>query len=63
MSLLCLLTILQIFFRLLILYRDFIKKVLQVDPEKRITASEALDHPYFDSLREKYRVCLRKRQN
>jgi len=26
-----------------------------VDPEKRITANEALDHPYFDSLREKYR--------
>jgi serine/threonine protein kinase len=37
------------------LFLDFIKKVLQVDPEKRITASEALDHPYFDSLREKYR--------
>jgi serine/threonine protein kinase len=37
------------------LFLDFIKKVLQVDPEKRITANEALDHPYFDSLREKYR--------
>jgi serine/threonine protein kinase len=37
------------------LFLDFIKKVLQVDPEKRITANDALDHPYFDSLREKYR--------
>jgi len=37
------------------LFLDFIKKVLQVDPETRITANEALDHPYFDSLREKYR--------
>jgi len=37
------------------LFLDFIKKVLQVDPETRITANEALDHPYFESLREKYR--------
>jgi len=37
------------------LFLDFIKKILQVDPEKRLTASEALDHPFFDSLREKYR--------
>lgn len=37
------------------LFLDFLRKVLKVDPLERITASEALDHPYFDSIREKYR--------
>jgi serine/threonine protein kinase len=26
---------------------DLLEKLLQFDPEKRLTASEALEHPYF----------------
>jgi len=29
---------------------DLLSKMLQYDPAKRISAKEALDHPYFDSL-------------
>ncbi|EAS07486.1 cyclin-dependent kinase-like Serine/Threonine kinase family protein (macronuclear) [Tetrahymena thermophila SB210] len=29
---------------------DLLTKMLQLDPTKRITAEEALDHPYFDDL-------------
>jgi len=36
-------------------FLDFIKKSLDYDPSTRITAEQALDHAYFDCLREKYR--------
>ncbi|ORZ14532.1 protein serine/threonine kinase [Absidia repens] len=32
---------------------DLLKKLLEYPPEKRITASNALQHPYFDDLRKK----------
>jgi len=37
-------------------FLDLITKTLRYDPSTRITASEALDHVYFDSVREKYRT-------
>lgn len=30
---------------------DLLKKILVLDPSKRITAAQALKHPYFDSVR------------
>lgn len=30
---------------------DLLFKMLEIDPKKRITACEALEHPYFDNLR------------
>jgi serine/threonine protein kinase len=32
---------------------DLMKNMLMVDPSKRITASEALKHPYFDIIKPK----------
>ncbi|KAI8096613.1 protein serine/threonine kinase [Halteromyces radiatus] len=32
---------------------DLLKKLLEYPPDKRITASDALQHPYFDDLRRK----------
>lgn len=32
---------------------DLLGKMLQYEPSKRITAAQALKHPFFDSLREK----------
>ena len=32
---------------------DLLMKFLQVDPDKRISADEALEHPYFNDLDEK----------
>ena len=34
---------------------NFIQETLKMSPGERITAAEALEHPYFDSLREKAR--------
>ncbi|KAF7730238.1 cyclin-dependent serine/threonine protein kinase [Apophysomyces ossiformis] len=34
---------------------DLLKRLLEYPPEKRITASEALQHPYFDELGKKER--------
>ena len=31
---------------------DLLDKLLQFDPRKRITAAEALEHPYFDDWRD-----------
>ena len=31
---------------------DLIKKLLVMDPEKRLTAAECLKHPYFSSLHD-----------
>lgn len=32
--------------------RDLLKKMLQIDPSKRITIDEALRHPYFSSYED-----------
>ena len=32
---------------------DLLMKFLQIDPDKRISAEEALQHPYFNDLDEK----------
>ena len=32
---------------------DLLMKFLQIDPDKRISAVEALQHPYFNDLDEK----------
>ena len=31
---------------------DLLKKLLQMNPHKRITVEEALEHPYFESIRD-----------
>ena len=31
---------------------NFMKGCLKIDPGKRLTALEALEHPYFDEVRE-----------
>ena len=31
---------------------DLIERLLEYEPEMRITAKEALDHPYFNELKE-----------
>lgn len=31
---------------------DLLKRMLVINPEKRITVEEALNHPYFDDIRE-----------
>ena len=31
----------------LLRFKDLIEKTLTIDPSKRITASEALEHPFF----------------
>lgn len=33
---------------------DLLDRMLVFDPEKRLTVDEALDHPYFDSVRDQY---------
>eukprot|EP01127_Copromyxa_protea_P017481 TRINITY_DN5329_c0_g1_i2.p1 TRINITY_DN5329_c0_g1~~TRINITY_DN5329_c0_g1_i2.p1 ORF type:complete len:506 (-),score=80.10 TRINITY_DN5329_c0_g1_i2:709-2226(-) len=37
-------------------FYDLIKRTMTYDPKNRITAKEALDHPFFDSVRGKYKV-------
>ena len=29
---------------------DLLKRMMELDPEKRITAEEALKHPFFDNI-------------
>ena len=31
---------------------DLVKKIMEYSPLKRITAGEALKHPYFDELKD-----------
>ena len=31
---------------------DLLKSLLQLDPEKRITADQALQHPFFDDIQD-----------
>jgi casein kinase II subunit alpha len=33
---------------------DFLDKLLAYDHQKRLTAKEAMDHPYFDPIRGGY---------
>ncbi|KAI9476151.1 MAG: kinase-like domain-containing protein [Benjaminiella poitrasii] len=37
---------------------DLLKRLLEYPPEKRITASDALQHPYFDELRKKESISM-----
>lgn len=41
-------------------FMDLLKKMLEMNPRKRIDAKEALNHPFFYSLTElkRYRKCL-----
>ena len=32
---------------------SFMKALLKLDPNERLTSKEALNHPYFDGIREK----------
>ena len=44
---------------------DLIEKMLEYDPEKRMSLSDALDHPYFDRLKPEdklHRLILTKSQ-
>ena len=36
---------------------DLLSKLLEIDPEKRISAKDALNHPFFDSLPHKEVFC------
>lgn len=36
-------------------FEDLLLKMLEYLPERRITAREALRHPFFDSVRDKHR--------
>jgi len=40
--------------------KDFVKTLLQVDPEKRATAEQALDHPWLNNLCPKHVKYLKK---
>lgn len=31
---------------------NFMKSLLKMDPKERLTIDEAIEHPYFDDLRE-----------
>eukprot|EP01029_Cantina_marsupialis_P016369 TRINITY_DN3642_c0_g1_i1.p1 TRINITY_DN3642_c0_g1~~TRINITY_DN3642_c0_g1_i1.p1 ORF type:complete len:854 (+),score=241.71 TRINITY_DN3642_c0_g1_i1:82-2643(+) len=42
---------------------DFVKKCLEMDPAKRITAKQAMEHKYFDSIRKDFQYEVRIRQN
>lgn len=33
---------------------DLLERMLRIDPEKRITSYEALEHPYFDEIKEDF---------
>ena len=39
---------------------DFLAKCLEISPEKRLTAEEALLHPWFEDLRVEDRELLRR---
>ena len=42
---------------------DLIKKLLEYDPEKRLSASQALKHPYFKDLHEESEEPVSKPMN
>ncbi|KAG0787972.1 hypothetical protein G6F17_001067 [Rhizopus arrhizus] len=42
---------------------DLLKRLLEYPPEKRITASDALQHPYFDELRKKEQLSMDNNSN
>ena len=39
---------------------DLLEKMLRYDPSQRITAKEALNHPYFDDVRGEFEKTLKK---
>ena len=41
-------------------FRDFIKKLLKLDPDQRITLEDALDHPFLNPWRENAHKIIRK---
>lgn len=42
--------------------KDFIKKIFVRAPENRITAEQALKHPWFDDSRKKKRIYIKKQE-
>lgn len=56
-------TLYEQFYNYDILFYDLITKMLQTDPNKRITAQQALQHTYFDDIRQDMYILEQKLLN